>query len=921
MWRRGVWPGACQTATRVSDQLTSASVSIETATLLGRLKGTRGLWFFVALALLAPVTLWLDWKVVRAESLAPDIGLDIQRGSQRQARVAMVDDVRWAGVQAGDVVLTLNGQAVNTHDFWQHRTSLSPGQVTARFERDGTQFERTIETRAPKVSLAIAYTMRLLTGALLILIALGAFLMRPGGAVSWLFLLFVYAVGHVTMMTAGFIDDGLSLFLIIYGLLGLAPGFGLLLFTVFPRRLEVSNGLRAAMITPSLLLVVGHPLRLLLQGRDSSSLWLELLTRGWATVATGLLIGGQLWQARKAHRAGDERLASLYRMLSVASVLGLFAPVTLSGIARALQLDGSLVMEVSASLVVTFAVLTAVVLVRHNPLAIDRYATSVVGYVLTVGGLGVVYAFTLLSLPLVLNRFGLAQSTEALIGVTAAISISVGPVYRWLRRRVDRWFSEEQANVMQTADLLRSVVDAVQRKGQGEALDAIMDAAKVLGAEHVALWQLDAPGLALQRTRLRGPPVEALPLPREGAALVLLEKAGGVSGLAPTPLAPLSQQTLWGLGLVLSAPVRAHGVAVGFLGLGRRPSGFAYRPEDESFLGALAAQVGLALERSDVVTNIGRYRVEKRLAAGGMAEVFVAWQLGPGGFERKVALKRLLPELAEDPKHAASLLDEARIAARLSHRHIAQIYEVGLESGQHFIAMEFVEGPPLRFLIAAMKARQAPVPLAVWLQLTQALLSALSHAHAVKDVDGRPMGVVHRDVTPANVLVANTGEAKLVDFGLVLAETRLFRTETGIARGTLPYMSPEQAAGERVDARSDLYSAATTLFELLTLSRAFPEGPHGSKPLPASVVRPDLPRALDEVFALAFTDSRDARPATAEALATAFTGAAAVTPASEAEVSRWVQSLTGVALPERKSPVETLTAPFEAPTIPHGVKG
>ncbi len=902
----------------MSGNTSSASVSIETATLLGRLRGTRGLSIFVVLALLAPVTLWLGWRVVQAESRAPDLGLDIQRSTQEHPHVAMLDESRWEGVRRGDVILALNGEPVTTHDFWKRRVGLQPGPVTMRFERDGVEFERTGQGLPPKVSLAFAYTTRLLAGALLILIALGAFLMRPGGAVSWLFLLFVYSVAHVTMMTAGFIDQGLLLFLIIYGLLALAPGFGLLLFTVFPKKLEVSLAMRAAIIAPSVLLVVAHPVRLWVQGTQAPSLWLELVTRGWATVACAILVFGQGWQARKAARAGEARLASLYRMLVIASLLGLFAPVTLSGIARGLGLDGSVVMELSASMVLSFAVLTAVVLVRHNPLAIDRYATSVVGYVLTVGGLGVVFAFTLLSLPLVLNRLGLAHSTEAVVAVTAAVSLSVGPVYRRLRRRIDRWFSEEQAGALQTAEVLRGVVDAVQRKGASDALSSIVEAAKMLGAEHVALWQLDASGRNLHRSRSLGPALESPSLSREGAAEVLLEKAGGVTGLAPTPLAPLVQQALWSLGLAVSAPVRAHGVAVGFLGLGRRPSGFAYREEEEAFLGALAAQVGLALERGDVVTNIGRYRVEKRLAVGGMAEVFVAWQLGPGGFERKVALKRLLPELAEDPKHAASLLDEARIASRLSHRNIAQVYEVGIEAGQHFIAMEFVEGPPLRALTAACRKREEPMALAVWLQVAQSLLSALAHAHAAKDVDGRPLGVVHRDVTPANVLVARSGETKLVDFGLVLANTRLFRTETGVARGTLPYMSPEQAGGEVVDARSDLYSATATLYEALTLARAFPEEPYGPKPGLASVARKGLPPALDEVFARALAESRGSRPSSAEELSAAFTRAAGVAPANEAEVAKWMLAISGeVAEPKPRS--EEVTASSQRPTVPHAV--
>lgn len=898
----------------------SGSISLETATLLGRLRGTRGLWLFALLVLIAPLSVGLQWRVVRAERNAPDLGLDIQRTAQIEAQVAAVDLERWPGVRAGDVVEQLNGEPVTTQTFWQQRVAIPPGEVRLALRREGVRFEVRAPTRPPSVALEFAYVTRLMTGALLFLIGLGAFLLRPGGATSWLFLLFMFAMGHLTMMTAGFLTQGHALYLLIYSIFALMPGVGLLLFTFFPRPLEVSRLTRVGVVALSVAVAASHYVRLAVLGVDSSSYLFELGTRLWALVASVLLVVGQAVHARRSRVRGELRWAQMYRTLTLASTLGLFAPAVLALLNRAFKLDGSLVSELSSTMVMIFAVLMAVVLVRHNPLAIDRYATSVVGYVITVGGLGLLFGFTLLALPLVLNRFGLAQSSEALVLVTAALSLSAGPIYRRLRGRIDRFFSEEQANVLQTAEVLRGVMDVVQRSPQGEAIAAIVEAARVLGGEQVALWQLDPAGKNLLLARHSGVAAPLVSLPREGPALVLLEKAGGVAGLAVSPLVPLAQQTLWSLGLALSAPVRAHGVAVGFFGLGRRPSGFSFRQEDQVFLETLAAQLGQALERGDVVTNIGRYRVERRLATGGMAEVFIAWQLGPGGFERKVALKRLLPELAEDPRHAASLLDEARISAMLSHRNVGQVYEVGLEAGQHFIAMEFVDGPPLRLLINAGRRRGEAVPLALWLQLAQALLAALEHAHTLKDAQGKALGVVHRDVTPANVLVAKTGETKLIDFGLVLANTRLFRTQTGLARGTLPYMSPEQAAGELVDLRADLYSATASLYELLTGARAFPEGPFGGPvPAPASHVRPDLPVALDAVFARGFAPAREARPSSAGELSLALTQAAGVAPASEAEVAGWVAHLleeVGEPRPRAEEATRSMAAPTKPSALP-----
>ncbi|MFO0595451.1 MAG: serine/threonine-protein kinase [Myxococcaceae bacterium] len=893
---------------------TSVSASIQTATLLGRLRGTPGLWVFALLVLLAPVVLWLEWRVVRAEASSPDLGIDVQRTANQEARVAF-NDGRWVGVEQGDEIRSLEGQPITTQNFWLVRTSLHDGPVRMVFSHEGREFEVSSHTTPRKFSIVVAYSVRLLTAALLLLIALGAFLMRPGGAVSWLFLLFLYTVALVTMMTTGFINNGNALFLIIYSLLSSAPSIGLLLFTIFPRRLTVARWQQALIVAPSAALVLAHLVRTLFLP-NVPSFPFEIATRVWSTLACLGLLLGQVWQLRQASKSGDARLASLYRLLVISTFAGLFAPVLFSSVARFLRLDGSFVMEVSATLVLLFAVLMGVVLVRHNPLAVDRYATSVVGYVLTVGGLGVVFVVGMLGLPLLAERTGLAQSSEGLVGITAAVTLSVGPVYRRLRRRVDRWFSEEQADVMQTSVVLRTVVDAVQREPQARALQIIIESLKVLGVEHASRWHLDPTGKELRRLQVLGTPSSTTNvLLRDEVANELLDHSAGVASLTPTAASAAAQQALWGLGLAFSAPIRAHGVAVGFLGVGRRGSGFAQRPEDEAFVGALAAQAGLALERGDQVTTIGRYRVERRLASGGMAEIFVAWQLGPGGFERKVALKRLLPELAEDPRHAASLLDEASITARLSHPNIARIFEVGLEGGQHFIAMEFVDGPPLRALLAVCRKHAEPPPLDVWLGIAQALLAALHHAHTVTDAQNRPLGVVHRDVTPANLLLTAGGDVKLVDFGLVFANARLFRTQTGVARGTMPYMSPEQAAGEtNVDRRTDVYSAAATLYEALTLQRAFPEGPYGPRPSPASVARDTVPKALDAVLEKALSLNAAERFESAEALWLELLAAAAVAPASSAAIGAWVQARQGEVSEQPQRP-QSLSASDETRSV------
>ncbi len=375
--------------------------------------------------------------------------------------------------------------------------------------------------------------------------------------------------------------------------------------------------------------------------------------------------------------------------------------------------------------------------------------------------------------------------------------------------------------------------------------------------------------------------------------------SGGVQGLSAQTLDIESQEELWSLGLAMVAPVRAHGALAGFLAVGRKRSGTAYQSEELAFLSAVAAQVAIALERATAEgAQFGRYRIERRLGVGGVAEVFLAWQLGPGGFERKVALKRPLPDLAEDPECAAMFLDEARIAAQLHHRNIVQVYEIDQQDGVYFIAMEYVDGPSLRSLIKTAAARGQRVPVRVGASIARAVLRALGHAHQLTDAHGQSVGLVHRDVTPSNILLTAAGEVKLVDFGIARAADRMYRTRTGMARGTVPYMSPEQAQGSPVDARSDLYSAGAVFYELFTSHRAFPEGPTTSAPLGVSRLEPSLPAALDSVLARALSFDRKHRHANAEA----FWGELVEVlsppgPADEEEVAAWVRELAATPSP------------------------
>ncbi len=262
-----------------------------------------------------------------------------------------------------------------------------------------------------------------------------------------------------------------------------------------------------------------------------------------------------------------------------------------------------------------------------------------------------------------------------------------------------------------------------------------------------------------------------------------------------------------------------------------------------------------------------RYEIQRPLARGGMAEVLLARQAGAVGFEKLVVLKRILPHLAENESFVGLFLDEARTAADLRHPNIVQIYEVGqAESGQWFIAMEYLEGLTVRQILRSMGG---PLPLDVALPIVVGMARGLEYAHTKCDTEGRPLGIVHRDVSPENVLVTVDGAVKILDFGIARARTQRTDLPSDTFVGKARYASPEQALGEHVDARSDLFSLGVVLYELTTGVRPFDgESDHeilrqviACAPPPPSTVVPSYAAALEAWVLRVLSRRREDRPA------------------------------------------------------------
>jgi serine/threonine protein kinase len=231
-----------------------------------------------------------------------------------------------------------------------------------------------------------------------------------------------------------------------------------------------------------------------------------------------------------------------------------------------------------------------------------------------------------------------------------------------------------------------------------------------------------------------------------------------------------------------------------------------------------AAPVSLAPREG---TTSNKYTILGRLAGGGMADIFLARSTSIAGVERHVVLKRVLAELGRNPQFAKMFLDEARLAAQLQHPNIAQVHDVGILAGSYFFTMEYVHGKDIRGLLQRLSVEKRRLPLNFVLQIAIGALAALHHAHERTDAAGRSLGVVHRDVSPSNVMVSYEGAVKLLDFGVAKAAQRAEETRTGTLKGKVAYMSPEQCRSGSTDRRSDIFSLGIVLHELLTGRRLY----------------------------------------------------------------------------------------------------
>ena len=320
--------------------------------------------------------------------------------------------------------------------------------------------------------------------------------------------------------------------------------------------------------------------------------------------------------------------------------------------------------------------------------------------------------------------------------------------------------------------------------------------------------------------------------------------------------------------------------------------------------------------------KVGGYEIVAPLRAGGMATLYLARRAGAAGFERFVALKVVHSHLVADPTFARMFVAEAKLCARIQHPRVVHVEELGEHRGMHFLAMEYVHGVPLSTVLGALAPREAHMPIPIAVSIAVAIAEGLHAAHETRGDDGAPLGVVHRDVSPQNVLVSEDGHVLLIDFGI--AKVGGIETTTGSLKGKLAYMSPEQSLGQRVDRRTDVFALAVVLWEMLTVERLFGganeavvlDRVRSAEVEPPSVHRAEISPALDRAIMEALARDPEQRTPTAQALRSALLAACPeAAPLDASEIAAFVRELVGPLPDPRHARRELSDARFE-PTVP-----
>lgn len=787
-------------------------------------------------------------------------------------------------LKSEDEILAVNDSEVegDIRKIHQAMLDLEPGRVVLQLRR-GEQVENvTIEAVERGWTDFVTAWSRVVTGAILLVIGAIAFVLRPGSRVTWLFVIFCSTLGtHLLIFAAlswfpaeALIVESLALYA--------SSAAGLHLFLLFPQRLLRREHWTLLLYVPAVMAGIiqislyGNQQKypLVAQAISGSTIFAALT----ALVSTGVLVA----QYRRARRNENPVALARSRAVLVAVFLGLVVPAVLGSLPI---FENELFWAANSFPVIIFALVMAYSMVRFNALDVDRFTAALLGYGATTALLGLVFAAMLIGIPAWLSEMGLLTSPVTSAVLTALFFLAFTRLYRRVRARIDRWFLRGELDEGTELRRLRRLADVVSRGDVTAAYRAALAMALKLHGERAEVWTRTPDGASFVRfsENSEATGVTSCEPLRYNSPLVraLCEGSGGVETLADLPFDAEAQNELWSRDLVLAAPILVDlqkspdgllqgDVLQGFLAVGPKRSGLAYNKRERSFLAAVASQLGIAMRRDlDKQERLGPYRLIERVGAGGMAEVFRAEKQGAVGFEMELAIKRILPHMSQNADAVTSFLDEARIAAQLQHPNIVRVLDIEKHEGAYCLVMEYMNGPSVAGLIRTANDRGTPLSLPLVAAIAESLLSALEYLHTKTGRDGKSLGLVHRDVKPANVLTNLHGEFKLTDFGIARAETRLHVTRQGFIRGTPHYMAPEQRKGKEIGPTADLYSTGMMIYELLTGQKAFHDMPAEHLVLPSLLV-PHLPNGVDAFISRALAQRPEGRFQSAEEMKIAF---------------------------------------------------
>jgi serine/threonine-protein kinase len=312
--------------------------------------------------------------------------------------------------------------------------------------------------------------------------------------------------------------------------------------------------------------------------------------------------------------------------------------------------------------------------------------------------------------------------------------------------------------------------------------------------------------------------------------------------------------------------------------------------------------------------RVGQYELLAPIGSGGMAKVFLARRCGPGGFEREVALKLTHAHLSAEPTLTTELIEEGKLASRVRHANVVNVHAVEDSPYGVFLVMDYIEGDTLSTLLRHARGREERIPIRIALRIVLDVLAGLHAAHELRDASGNLSGLVHRDVSPQNILVGIDGVSRLTDFGVAKAADRRTFTQEGVIKGKVGYMSPEQVRDLRLDRRSDIWATGVVVWELLAGQRLFPSGDSAGtllRILKADVqrireVRPDVPAAVDEAIASALTADCDLRCPDAKTFFDRIVGEPDI--ADGSEVAAYVRQAAGERLAQLRTRVTEIKA-------------